>query len=288
MVDLKTMQRKLGGDIRGGQLYCPGPSHSTSDRSLSIKLSATAPNGFVLHSFSPKDDDIKCRDYVDRKLGLPQWQPQQTSTYVDHQNQSDESNKKWRTERALEIWNEAQDPRRTIAEQYLASRNLTLPVELCGSALRFHPACRWEGSFAQCLIAAFRSIVSDQITAVHRIRVDGPEAWPKTQRMMLGPVRGSAIKLVAVGENLVVGEGLETCMAARQLGIRPVWAMGSAKGIASLPLILGVNHLVVLGENDNGANCHAVDVCRRQQWKASRVSIIEPLRGKDINDILMG
>ena len=119
-IDLQTMQRKLGGSIYNNQLYCPGPLHSQSDRSLSIKLSATAPDGFVLNCFSPKDDPLKCLDYVRSKLGLPQWQPATN------------------TERALKIWNEAQDPRSTAAEQYLLSRKLILAPELCGSVLRFH------------------------------------------------------------------------------------------------------------------------------------------------------
>ena len=55
---------------------------------------------------------------------------------------------------------------------------------------------------------------------------------------MLGPVRGAAIKLdgdAEVAEGLHIGEGLETCMAARALGFKPVWAVGSAGGIQTFP-----------------------------------------------------
>ena len=75
--------------------------------------------------------------------------------------------------------------------------------------------------------------------------------------MMLGTVAGSAVKLDLVGDRLAVGEGVETCMAARQLGLRPVWALGTAGGIEKLPLIDGVDELTILGENDNGANRNA-------------------------------
>ena len=46
---------------------------------------------------------------------------------------------------------------------------------------------------------------------------------------MLGVVAGAAVKLDAAGEALAIGEGVETAMAARQLGLRPVWAVGSAR-----------------------------------------------------------
>lgn len=73
-MDLRTLQRALGGDISNGQLLCPGPGHSPADRSLSIKLDSNMPHGFVVHSFAG-DDPIACRDYVREKLGLPKLEP---------------------------------------------------------------------------------------------------------------------------------------------------------------------------------------------------------------------
>ena len=37
MIDLRSLQRALGGEISGGQLLCPGPGHSPRDRSLSVR-----------------------------------------------------------------------------------------------------------------------------------------------------------------------------------------------------------------------------------------------------------
>ena len=71
-LDLKTVAHALGGEISSGQVLAPGPGHSPADRSLSVKLSSTAPEGFVVHSFSG-DDPIQCRDYVRQKCGLPPW-----------------------------------------------------------------------------------------------------------------------------------------------------------------------------------------------------------------------
>jgi RecA-family ATPase len=74
MRSLNEMAHALGGEISAGQVLCPGPGHKPADRSLAIKLSDTAPDGFVVHSFA--DDSLQeCRDHVRRRLGLPAWAP---------------------------------------------------------------------------------------------------------------------------------------------------------------------------------------------------------------------
>jgi hypothetical protein len=54
------------------EVRAPGPNHSPTDCSLSVKFDASAPDGFVVFSFAD-DDPIRCRDYVREKLGLPPW-----------------------------------------------------------------------------------------------------------------------------------------------------------------------------------------------------------------------
>jgi hypothetical protein len=77
-IDLQTMARDLGGEVVGQaadkQVRAPGPGHSTADRSLSVKLDPTAPDGFVVHSFAG-DDPIACKDYVRQQLGLKPFEP---------------------------------------------------------------------------------------------------------------------------------------------------------------------------------------------------------------------
>jgi hypothetical protein len=70
--DIKEIARIMGGEARGNQAYVPGPGHSPKDRSLSIKLEPSAPDGFLVHSFSG-DDPLTCKDHVRAKLGLPEW-----------------------------------------------------------------------------------------------------------------------------------------------------------------------------------------------------------------------
>ena len=74
-IDLQTLARALGGDAQDNGVLAPGPGHSSRDRSLSVKLDASAPDGFIVHSFAG-DDAIVCKDYVREKAGLSTFKPQ--------------------------------------------------------------------------------------------------------------------------------------------------------------------------------------------------------------------
>ena len=66
---LQQIASALHAEVSGNQVLAPGPGHSPKDRSLSIKLDANAPDGFIVHSFAG-DDPIVCRDFVRQKCGL--------------------------------------------------------------------------------------------------------------------------------------------------------------------------------------------------------------------------
>jgi DNA-binding MarR family transcriptional regulator len=77
-IPVRQLQHALGGDIARGKngpcVRCPGPGHSQSDRSLTVSPADNA-DGFVVHTFSPKDDPIACKDHVRNKLGLGPFRP---------------------------------------------------------------------------------------------------------------------------------------------------------------------------------------------------------------------
>src|SRR6516225_11178586 len=72
---LQQIARALGGEVSGNEVRAPGPGHSAKDRSLSVRLDANAPDGFLVYSHSPRDDQIACKDYVRQKVGLPEFKP---------------------------------------------------------------------------------------------------------------------------------------------------------------------------------------------------------------------
>src|SRR5262249_13917607 len=74
MISAQELAKALGGDVVNGEVLARGRGHGAADRSLAVKLDSTARDGFVVHSFAG-DDPIACRDYVRRKLGLPEFEP---------------------------------------------------------------------------------------------------------------------------------------------------------------------------------------------------------------------
>src|SRR5262245_6230598 len=91
---IKRIAELLGGEVRGNQVVCPGPQHSDGDRSLSVKLDGTAPDGFVVHSFAG-DDPIACRDHVRSKLGLPELKPKRASGSASKNKKGNRAAKTW-------------------------------------------------------------------------------------------------------------------------------------------------------------------------------------------------
>ena len=75
--------------------------------------------------------------------------------------------------------------------------------------------------------------------AIHRtfLARDGSGKAPvDPQKMMLGPCRGGAVRLGPAGDVLMVGEGLENCLAAMQATGHPAWAALSTSGLRTLDL----------------------------------------------------
>ena len=112
--------------------------------------------------------------------------------------------------------------------------------------------------------------------------------------MMLGPA--GVVQLWPADKQLVIGEGLETTLAAatrlpyRGEPLRPAWATLSDGAMARFPVIDGVERLIVLADNDlNGAGQTAAEACKRRWLEAGRrVALLMPDRpGTDFNDIVL-
>ncbi len=315
-LDLRTIARALGGEVTGRQVLAPGPNHSRNDRSLSVRLSAQSPTGFIV--FSHAGDDFRdARDYVAAKLGLgPDAWKRQPSGQIGHTIQSRQcgdsasaadklsfadasanlagaSDNAARIARARAVWDGAGSATGSLVETYLASRGLDLPDGV--GVLRFHPHCPWRDEeakrtvFVPAMVAALRQIQGDEITGIHRTRLTLEGA--KVDRRMLGQASGAAVKLDAddeVSGGLHLAEGVETALAGRQLGFRPCWALGSAGGIKAFPVLSGIECLTLLAESDP-TNAKAVTECGTRWHRAGReVTIVEPAIGSDLNDALRG
>jgi len=194
-----------------------------------------------------------------------------------------------RTDVALAIWEAAQPAAGTLAENYLNSRGLhgSLPV-----TLRFHPGLKHpSGSIWPAMVALVTRGEDDTPVAVHRTfiaRNGAGKAAVEPARMMLGPCRGSAVRLAAPGAVLMVGEGIETCLAAMLATGNPTWAALSTSGLRALNLPTDVREVIVLADGDDPGEAAARDCAGRWKREGRRVRIARPPHGMDFNDMLVG
>jgi hypothetical protein len=77
--------------------------------------------------------------------------------------------------------------------------------------------------------------------------------------MMLGPCSGGAVRLAQPGHVLMVGEGIETCLAAIQATGHPAWAALSTSGLHCLNLPKDVRDVIVLADGDQPGEAAAQD-----------------------------
>ena len=86
----------------------------------------------------------------------------------------------------------------------------------------------------------------------------------------------------------MIGEGIETCLAAIQGAGLPAWAALSTSGLRSLDLPNDARDIIVLADGDNPGEA-ATQACGLR-WKSEvrRVRIVRPPQGLDFNDLLLG
>lgn len=290
---LAAIAHALGGEVSNRQVLAPGPGHSAEDRSLSVKLSPSAPDGLLVHSFAG-DDWKLCLDYVRARLGwgafvserarpVERRPPPLRAPADSLQNQK----------LAMRIWCKSVDPRGSLAERYLNSRKLDLPDEVANETIRFNPACLFGSERLPAMVSLVRNIHTNEPQAIQRTALtpDGRaiRRGGKTLRMTLGPSFEGAIKLdpdEAVTQGLCIGEGVETTLSGRQKeSLRPAWALLSTGGIANFPILRGIEALHIFMENDaSGASARAVQQCAGRWYEAGHGAVIV-LPDEDCNDL---
>jgi putative DNA primase/helicase len=205
---------------------------------------------------------------------------------VEHEPNRDDAG---RTQAALAIWQSARPAQPTPIETYLASRGIHLPPP---DALRFHPGLKHRsGGFWPAMVALVTNGANRTPIAIHRTylaRDGGGKAPVDPQKMMFGPCRGGAVRLAEPGEVLMVGEGIETCLAAMQATGHPVWAALSTSGLRSLELPKDMHDVIVLADGDEAGEAAARDCALGWRREGRRVRIARPPQGLDFNDMLLG
>ncbi len=192
-----------------------------------------------------------------------------------------------RNEAALALWRGTQSPAGTPVETYLRSRGITMPIP---SSIRFHPGLKHPSSGVwPAMVALVTHGADGKLIGIHRtfLARDGNGKAPvEPAKMMLGPCRGGAVRLAEPRDVLMVGEGIETCLAATQASVRPAWAALSTSGLRTLELPHEVRDVIVLADGDDPGEAAAQECAWRWKREGRRVRIARPPHGMDFNDLL--
>jgi putative DNA primase/helicase len=283
----EALAKALGGRKAGTTWMARCPAHDDRAPSLSI---ADARDGKVLvrcHAGCDQRDVIaalRARGVWDRDERRPIRIARRPDQPLPAEPDGDAIK---RTEAALAIWRGARSAGQTPVETYLRSRGITIPIP---PSIRFHAGLKHPSSSVWPAMVALVTHGADGTPiAIHRtfLARDGKgKARVDPVKMMLGPCRGGVVRLCEPGDALMVGEGIETCLAAMEASGRPAWAALSTAGLRSLDLPNAVRDAIVLADGDDPGEAAAQDCAWRWKREGRRVRIARPPRGTDFNDLL--
>ena len=288
MTRAAEIAKALGGRKVGNNWIACCPAHDDSKPSLSI---CHARDGTVLvrcHAGCEQSDVIAAL----RSRGL--WPEKAASRFrysggvigATEQHRSEGAKS---SEGALSIWHSATSAGGSLLETYFASRGLRLPPP---STIRFHSRSKHpSGGVWPAMIALVTSGKDNTPVAIHRtfLACDGVGKAPvNPPKMMLGPCRGGAVRLGEIRDTLLVGEGIETCLAAAQATGHAAWAALSTSGLRSLDLPHAVRDIIILADGDAPGEAAARVCALRLKREGRRVRIARAPQGLDFNDVLLG
>src|SRR5262245_27752553 len=196
--------------------------------------------------------------------------------------------------RALKLWETARPIAGTLAARYLAETRgidlAQLPANV-EEVLRFHPHCPFgPAAYRPCLLALMRDVRTDAPCGIHRIGLTSDAK--KIDRYMMG--HAGMVKVWLAGSQLVVGEGIETVLAAatripyRAAPLLPAWSAVSAGPLGNLPVLPGVERLIILVDYDDEGRAAAARCADRWTRAGRTVVQLMPKRlGTDFNDLVM-
>lgn len=276
----------LGGRRVGGGWMARCPAHDDATPSLAIK---DGRDGKVLvHCFAGCEQAAVIAALRERGLwengsngdsGIPRRDRAANPASTD--------NDRRRTASALRVWCGSRDISDTPAAAYLRSRYITIPAP---RRLKFHPGLKHpSGSTWPAMVALVTLGADDRAIGVHRtfLARDGSAKAPvRPAKMMLGPCRGGAVRLGPVSTPLLIGEGIETALAAMQATGHTAWAALSTSGLKMLDLPDCVRDIVILADGDPPGEAAALAAAARWELHGRRVRIARPPEGQDFADLL--
>ncbi len=264
---LHGLVRALGGDLYqdGRRANVPAPGHSPADRSVSLWLTD---GRLIIHGFGSADwravrDDLRARGLIDgggRLIGggvtrgtAPRPDPRE------------------RRAAAAALWDDSV----AIRPGNASDRHLQGRAVRCGRAasdLRHHPRApisvyRRAGGPTRAALVAGISDPSGALTAVELTYLapnGDPAPGLRLGRKAVGVIPpGSAVRLCAPAEVMLVGEGVVTTLSAIDRFGLPGWALLAANNLASWSPPDGVRSVLIAADRGQVGETAAARLRRR-------------------------
>jgi putative DNA primase/helicase len=287
-MNAETVAKALGGRKVGGGWMARCPAHD--DRRPSLSLCDTDGGKVLVRCHAGCEQEQVIATLRSRGLWTENGSRRFTrlaSRSAAKRTDPDRDDTK-RAETARDIWQATMPADGTLVEIYLVSRGLHLPLT---PTLRFHGGLKHpSGGIWPAMVGLVTRGADDAPLAIHRTylaRDGGGKAPVDPQKMMLGSCRGGAVRLADPGDVLMVGEGIETCLAAIAATGYSAWAALSTSGLRVLDLPEDVRDVIVLADGDAAGEAVARDCAWRWKREGRRVRIARPPQGMDFNDMLM-
>lgn len=189
----------------------------------------------------------------------------------------------------LELWAKCQPLKGTLGEQYLLHRRCIVPP----GDLRFHPSLTHKpsGKSGPALVALITDAITGLPMSLHRTWITSAgKADLIPPRLLLGghAKQGGVIRLWSdeyVTQGLGVAEGIETALSLAH-AYQPVWACIDAGNLAVLPVLPGIECLMIAADKDSAGQSAARSCASR--WYAAGADVrITCQMANDLNDTLL-
>jgi putative DNA primase/helicase len=302
IADLRSLARLLGGEVIGRQVLAPGPGHSPRDRSLSVTISATAPEGFLAFSHAG-DDFAECRDHVKDALGIERRSFQPAPRRPTPPPRDDDRIARARAY-AKQIVSEIVPIVGTPGETYLRDVR-RIDTSAIADVLERTDAIGWHRQvyFSEpchpldrqhlgCIVGVMTDAVTAGPTGAISRTYIGPDGKKvgkaKTLASPMGLVRLTPDDEVLGG--LCISEGLESALAGLSLDLRPMWSTSSTALMAKFPVLAAIEALNIFADHDaNGAGEKAAREAEAR-WSADgrEVNLYQTGELGDLNTLLKG
>ena len=285
----ERLTRTIGGRWHGSYGTACCPSHEDRNPSLQISDGETA---ILLKCHA----GCESRAVIDALKARNLWADSRDETvpykrpHRPPQPRQDADAAK-RSEIARDTWSRALEASDSPVQRYLESRGITAMPPL---TIRYLAAAKHSntGLFLPCMIAAITRWPSREICAVHRtfLTASGSAKAPVTSnKKMLGPVGGGAVRFAPHGPKLAIGEGIESALTVWQSTGIPTWAALSASNLPNVILPDDAREIMIAADNDRPGLDAAEKAASQWTRQGRNVRImIPPNPGEDFNDMLKG